>query len=278
MLGFMDMGGGMRDVYGAGVTDCFLDNGISFDYCIGVSAGCANIATFLAGQRGRNFRFYTDYALRKEYMSAENFIKSGSFFNLDYVYSYLSNSSGENPLDFDAMKNNKSEFIVVATDAESGNPVYFNKKYLTRDNYDVIKASCAVPLMNKPYAVNGHEYFDGGVSDPLPVDKAFADGCDKIVAVLTRPVDFVKKPEKFDLVIHRSLGEKYPEVYGKIHTRHEAYNRSLEKLRAYQKEGRAVIIAPPSGSSISIASKDAKKLKKVYEQGYADAEKALENI
>lgn len=36
MLGFMDMGGGMRDVYGAGVTDCFLDNGISFDYCIGV--------------------------------------------------------------------------------------------------------------------------------------------------------------------------------------------------------------------------------------------------
>ena len=74
MLGFMDMGGGMRDVYGAGVTDCFLDNGISFDYCIGVSAGCANIATFLAGQRGRNFRFYTDYALRKEYMSAENFI------------------------------------------------------------------------------------------------------------------------------------------------------------------------------------------------------------
>ena len=132
--------------------------------------------------------------------------------------------------------------------------------------------------MNKPYAVNGREYFDGGVSDPLPVDKAFADGCDKIVAVLTRPVDFVKKPEKFDLVIHRSLGEKYPEVYGKIHTRHEAYNRSLEKLRAYQKEGRAVIIAPPSGSSISIASKDAKKLKKVYEQGYADAEKALENI
>ena len=73
---------------------------------------------------------------KKVLEDAENFIKSGSFFNLDYVYSYLSNSSGEDPLDFDAMKNNKSEFIVVATDAESGNPVYFNKKYLSpKDKY-----------------------------------------------------------------------------------------------------------------------------------------------
>lgn len=277
-MGFMDMGGGMRDIYGAGVTDCFLDNGISFDYCIGVSAGCANIATFLAKQRGRNFRFYTEYALRKEYMSAENYFKSGSFFNLDYVYSYLSNSSGEDPLDFDTMKNNKSEFIVVATDAENAEPVYFNKSFLTRNNYDVIKASCAVPLMNKPYIIDGREYYDGGVSDPLPIEKAFADGCDKVVAVLTRPIDYVKKPEKFDLVLHRSLGEKYPEIYKKIHTRHELYNQSMDKLRAYQKEGKAVIIAPPSGSGISIASKDAKKLKKVYDQGYADAEKALSSI
>lgn len=278
MLGFVDMGGGMRDIYGAGVTDCFLDNGISFDYCIGVSAGCANIATFLAKQRGRNFRFYTEYARRKEYMSADNFLKSGSFFNLDYVYSALSNSGGEDPLDFDAMKNNKSEFIVVATDAEKAEPVYFDKSFLTRDNYDVIKASCAVPLMNKPYIIDGREYFDGGVSDPLPIEKAFADGCDKIVVVLTRPLDFVKKPEKFDMVIHRALGEKYPEVYSKIHTRHEVYNSSLEKLKTYQKEGKAVIIAPPSGSNISIASKDVRKLKKVYDRGYKDAEKALDSI
>ena len=65
LTGLIDVGGGMRDVYGTGVLDCFIDNNISFDLCIGVSAGSANIASFLAGQRGRNYRFYTEYAMRK---------------------------------------------------------------------------------------------------------------------------------------------------------------------------------------------------------------------
>ena len=52
----IDVGGGMRDVYGAGVLDCFLDEGISFPRAIGVSAGSGNLVSFLAGQRGRNLR------------------------------------------------------------------------------------------------------------------------------------------------------------------------------------------------------------------------------
>ena len=205
MLGFMDMGGGMRDVYGAGVTDCFLDNGISFDYCIGVSAGCANIATFLAGQRGRNFRFYTDYALRKEYMSAENFIKSGSFFNLDYVYSYLSNSSGEDPLDFDAMKNNKSEFIVVATDAESGILKY--EFYIDANNGDCGGKKCdstqkSNPILKKTITTSSNsasfessEYFDSSVEyivkvynkEGLSTTYSLNDNCSKSSTQCAQP-------------------------------------------------------------------------------------------
>ena len=70
----IDVGGGMRGVYASGVFDCCMDNDIHFDVCIGVSAGSANIASYLAGQRGRNYIFYTQYALRKEYMSLQNFI------------------------------------------------------------------------------------------------------------------------------------------------------------------------------------------------------------
>ena len=43
MTGLIDVGGGMRDIYGAGVLDCFIDNNITFDVCIGVSAGSATI-------------------------------------------------------------------------------------------------------------------------------------------------------------------------------------------------------------------------------------------
>lgn len=64
MNGIIDVGGGMRGVYTAGVYDYLLDHQIRFDYCIGVSAGSANMMSYLAGQRGRNKRFYVDYAGR----------------------------------------------------------------------------------------------------------------------------------------------------------------------------------------------------------------------
>ena len=39
--GIVDVGGGMRDIYGAGIFDYCLDAGITFDCCVGVSAGRA---------------------------------------------------------------------------------------------------------------------------------------------------------------------------------------------------------------------------------------------
>ena len=63
--GLIDVGGGLRGVYAAGVLDRCLDEGVRFDYGIGISAGSANLASFLAGQRGRNLRFFRDYSQRK---------------------------------------------------------------------------------------------------------------------------------------------------------------------------------------------------------------------
>ena len=47
MRGVIDVGGGTRDIFGAGVFDYFLEHGITFDKCYGVSAGCANISSSL---------------------------------------------------------------------------------------------------------------------------------------------------------------------------------------------------------------------------------------
>lgn len=41
----VDVGGGMRGIYAAGVLDYCLDQGITFDLGIGVSAGSANISS-----------------------------------------------------------------------------------------------------------------------------------------------------------------------------------------------------------------------------------------
>ena len=72
--GIVDVGGGLRGIYAAGVLDYCMDQGIHFDLGVGVSAGSANLASYASGQRGRNFQFYTEYAFRKQYMSPGNFM------------------------------------------------------------------------------------------------------------------------------------------------------------------------------------------------------------
>ena len=44
-IGVVDVGGGLRGIYAAGIFDYCLDNDINFDTCIGVSAGSANVAS-----------------------------------------------------------------------------------------------------------------------------------------------------------------------------------------------------------------------------------------
>ena len=46
--GLIVEGGGMKCAYSAGILDRFLDDKITFDYCIGVSAGAANTLSYLS--------------------------------------------------------------------------------------------------------------------------------------------------------------------------------------------------------------------------------------
>lgn len=117
--GIVDVGGGLRGIYAAGVFDWCLDQKILFDLCIGVSAGSANVVSYIAGQRGRNYRFYAEYSFRKKYMGIGRFLLKRSFIDLDYVYGTLSNSDGEYPVDYQKVAESTSEMLIVATDART---------------------------------------------------------------------------------------------------------------------------------------------------------------
>lgn len=275
MLGVIDVGGGMRDIYGAGAIDCFLDEGIKFDMCIGVSAGSANLATYLANQRDRTYRFYSDYAQRKEYMSFGNYRRIGEFFDLDYIYSVLSDDGGEDPLDCDTMFSNTAELIVVTTNAKTGKPVYFSKKDILKNDLWLLKASCSLPIANKAYIRGDGEYFDGGLSDPIPVEKAFELGCEKVVVIVPRPLS--EKKHEFSAVMKPFLKD-YPQIVNLMANRPQTYNGQIRLLKEYEKQGKVVIIAPDSDKGMTLITKDKKRLDNYYKKGYRDAEKAIKRI
>lgn len=269
--GIIDVGGGMRDAYGAGVLDWCLDNGVHFDYCIGVSAGSANLSSYLAKQRGRNLKFYIDYDLRDEVMSMKNFLRDRNFVDLDYVYGELSNSYGECPLDFEAAMADPAEYKIVATDSLNGRPHYFDKTDMAQDDYCAIKASSCVPGANLPYYVKGTRYFDGGISDPIPVEKCFADGCDKVVLILTRPRDFERSPKKDRLAV-QMLRAGFPEAAKAMRNRAATYNKQLRLAKEYEKQGKVLIIAPDDIGGMKTLTKDKEMIEKLYHKGYSDAE------
>ncbi|MBQ8973899.1 MAG: patatin family protein [Clostridia bacterium] len=270
LIGVIDVGGGTRGVYGAGVFDWCMDHGVSFDYFAGVSAGSANGASFLAGQRGRNLRFYNEYAFRKEYMSWNNFRRTGEYIDLDYIYTTLSGTNGEDPLDYDAMMRNPTRMEIVASNAILGVPEYYSKEIMRRDDYAPIKGSCAVPLACKPYNVYGTPCFDGGISDPIPYARAFAQGCDHVVVVLTRPKSSFRKPNR-DIRFARLLRRRYPKAAELLSRRSETYNRSLRAVLELERQGKVTIIAPEDIGQMKTLTQDHAAILSMYEKGYRDA-------
>lgn len=266
----IDVGGGFRAIFGAGVLDRCLEEGIAFDHCYGVSAGSANLTSFLAHQHGRNHTFYTQYAFRKEYASVNSFIHNHNFANLDYVYGTLSNHDGENPLDYEAFAANPAQFTVVACDARDGSTKYFTKDDMHYDDYDVLKASSAVPVACQPYVIDGVPYFDGGIADPVPVQKAIDDGCDRIVLVLTRPKDVIREQHK-DVAPARILRRSHPEAAGRLLERYETYNTEVAAAKEYEAEGRVLILAPEELYGLSTLSKTYEGLERMYRAGYGQA-------
>ena len=270
--GVVDVGGGFRGLYAVGILDYCLDKNIKFDLGIGVSAGSANLISYAAGQRGRNYRFYTDYAFRKQYVSMRNFIFKKSYVDMDYVYGTLSNADGEYPLDYPAFRDNPMEFFVVATDVKTGQAKYFDKGDVRQDDYSIMKASSAIPFVCRPYTVNGTAYYDGALGDPVPVNKAFELGCDRVVLILTRPEHILrdsKQDEKFASRIRR----KYPNAAEKLCQRAQLYNESVAQAQEYVKQGKVLIVAPDDTCGVSTLSRNKDALQRLYEKGYRDGKK-----
>ena len=274
-LGIVDVGGGFRGIYAAAVLDTCLEHGIYFDLCIGVSAGSANLASYMAGQKGRNKIFYTEYGMRKEYAGMGNFLKKGSYLDLDYIYSTLSDSDGEYPLDYRAILSNSAEFLTVATEAETGRAKYFDKSYLRQDNYDIFKASSAIPFVCKPYEIGGIAYYDGALADPVPIQKAFDMGCDRVVLLLTLPLD-TKRSQEQDIKLAKRIRRKYPIAADRLEQRALRYMDDINYARRCELTGKLLIVAPDDTCGVSTLCREPEALLRLYDKGRQDGRKILD--
>ena len=276
-IGLLLEGGGMKCAYGAGVLDRFIEENITFDYVIGVSAGSANGASFMAGQHGRNKRFYTEFIDDPNYMGFSAFLRGGELFGIRYIYANLSNHDGAAPLDFPKILENPAEYYIVATNAATGKPEYFTKSDMKQDDYRAIMCSSAIPAACRPVEFKGNYYFDGGVTDPIPVQKMLDDGCEKIVAIMSKPRNFHRSPEKFK-ALYTIKCRKFPETVKALNRRHVVYTAEQRQLYRLEKEGKAFIYTVPENIKMGTFSADKATQELLYNCGVEDYDERREEL
>lgn len=191
---------------------------------------------------------------------------------MDYVYGTLSNEGGENALDYQAMTANPAEFIVVATNAETGNARYFTKDDMKLNSYDPLKASCSIPFVCHPYFIDGIPYYDGALGDPVPIEKAFSMGCEKVVLILTKPKSLRRTSRKDKLLASR-IRHKYPLAAKQLELRADKYNDAIDLAEQYEDQGRLLIIAPDDTCGMDTLTRDTEAMKRFYEKGIHDGKR-----
>ena len=75
MPGVLFEGGSFRAIFSCGVMDALLDQDVMFPYCIGVSAGAADSASYISRQKERNLNMLLRYRNDKRYMGLRNYFK-----------------------------------------------------------------------------------------------------------------------------------------------------------------------------------------------------------
>lgn len=272
-IGLVLEGGGMRGIYTAGVLDLFLDKGIHFDYIIGVSAGANMAASYLSMQRGRNRQVSLDFLNDQRYLSMKNFVKNREMFGMDFIFEEIPNKLV--PFNMENFLLYEGEYVVACTNCETGETEYFDKTYLTKDLLKILRASSSLPFMAPIVDYEGKKLLDGGVTDPIPLRKAQADGIAKNVVVLTRPKGYVKKSGR---LAKWFKVKDYPKVDEAMRRRPARYNETLYYVNQQEEEGNVVVIRPSADLKVDRLEKDKVKLDAMYHMGYKDAENALAKI
>lgn len=263
-------GGAMRGMYTAGVLDCFMDHGICFDAVIGVSAGALFGVNLLSKQRGRVIRYNKRFNGDKNYMGIRPLLKEKNIVSTKYAYDIVPREL--DPFDDEEYKKSDIPFYAVVTNVKTGKPEYVQIKSVF-EQMDVLRASGSMPIVSKPVKL-GHEwYLDGAVTDSIPYEKMLEMGYDRVVVVLTKPVDYVKKPmpKLFTSIYKR----RFPRFYEAFSNRYIMYNAQLERLKELEKQGVARVLRPSEHIKVSKVEKNPDKLESLYQLGIRDAERFL---
>jgi len=266
-------GGGSRGVFSFGVIDSFIKASYNpFDIHLGVSNGAVVQLWYLLA--------VSDYNLDKmlfsasgDYVRYSNLFINKSIMNFEKLYE---DANKVFPIDFDRLQNNLKgkTFHVVISDADTGKPEYIE---LSKENYiNQMLATGSLPvLMKNPIYLQGRRKYDGGITDPIPVQKAYEMGAKEIVIIRTYEQTFVRKT-KLENYIAAFATRSYPQLAKALKENTTTYNSALEFIDNPPDDCKIIQICPPQRLSTKRATTNVNTMRADYQIGISCGKKFLE--
>ncbi|WGE75046.1 patatin-like phospholipase family protein [Actinobacillus equuli] len=269
-VGLVPEGGAMRGMFTAGVLDVFLDEQLEFDGAVTVSVGALFGVNLPSKQRGRVLRYNKKYMNDKRFLSLKSRLTTGNLINRDFAFYEL--PTIHDPFDQATFAQSQMDFWVTLTNVETGKPEYFKVQDVFKE-MELFRATSAMPFVSQFVEINGKKYLDGGIADSIPLQKCLDLGYDKIVLVLTRPLEYRKKPSS--MALFKWIYRGYPHLIERRQQRYQDYNQTVERIIQLNQAQQIFVIRPSQTIPLSRLEKDPNKLQQMYDLGVADARQSI---
>jgi len=268
-------GGGSRGVFSFGVIDSFIKASYNpFDIHLGVSNGAVVQLWYLLEASDYNLDKML-FSASRDYVRYTNLLFNKSIMNFEKLYQ---DANKVFPIDFDRLQVNLEgkNFYVVVSDAASGKPEYIE---LSKENYiNEMLATGSLPvLMKNAILLEGKRKYDGGITDPIPVQKAYEMGAREIVVIRTYEKAFIRKT-KLENYIAAFATRAYPQISKALKYNSATYNSSLEFINNPPSDCKITQICPPQRLSTKRATTNANTMKADYQIGMNCGEEFLKNF
>jgi NTE family protein len=198
-------GGGARGFAHIGVLRALEEMGIKPDVISGTSAGSIIAALYADGYAPQHIiRLFSELDV-KELVDVT--IPRNSLLKMDKFIHFI-----DKRLHSKRIEDLKIPTYIVATDFDNGKSVAFDKGDLAIR----IAASCSIPIVFPPIAIDGIHYVDGGVMRNLPVTP-IRDLCDVVIGINVSPMQHEQYENNLLSITNRaynflSCGNVFPDI------------------------------------------------------------------
>ena len=133
------------------------------------------------------------------------------------------------------------DFYATLTNVDTGQAEYVKLSHIF-EQMEVLRATSAMPFVSRMVEIDGKRYLDGGIADSIPLEKCRQLGYDKIIVILTRPLEYRKKA--VNPLLFKLFYAKYPNLVTSLAQRYLNYNQRVEQVIEADKKGEIFVFRP----------------------------------